>query len=271
MVPGTTIMNNWACFTRKRSYHILISTSELTKKCLLNTLRPGDTYICQVPSHYLNQHWLIVNGTLGNKEQWNSNQNTQLSIDENAFPNVVCKMAAILFKGSWVNWTEEVQWGRQNEHHFAYIFKLIFYENYCILIQTSLKFVSNGPISIDSDNGLVPNMPQTSIWTNDGLVYWHVTSPQQSHTDFIKKSLQSKSPFSTISWQWEGTGSWNPSSLKNQCLSIEHVQYHGCWWPSKARSQGINSQVIDWSPYWILQSHYQGAVSIWRCCKGIPI
>ena len=33
-----------------------------------------------VPSHYLNQCWFIVNWTLGNKLQWNSNQNIDILI-----------------------------------------------------------------------------------------------------------------------------------------------------------------------------------------------
>ena len=48
------------------------------------------------PSHYLNQCWNIVNWTLGNKLQWNLNRNLFIFIQENAFENVVWKMAAIL-------------------------------------------------------------------------------------------------------------------------------------------------------------------------------
>ena len=40
------------------------------------------------PSHYLNQCWLIVNCTLMNKRQWNSNQNTKLFIHKNAYKYV---------------------------------------------------------------------------------------------------------------------------------------------------------------------------------------
>ena len=58
-------------------------------------------------SHYLNQCCLIVNGTPGNKLQWNFSQNTKLFIHENAYKNVVCKMAAILFRLQCVN-TESV-------------------------------------------------------------------------------------------------------------------------------------------------------------------
>ena len=46
--------------------------------------------------HYLNQCWNIVNWTLGNKLQWDLYQNLNIFIQENAFENVVWKMAAIL-------------------------------------------------------------------------------------------------------------------------------------------------------------------------------
>ena len=48
------------------------------------------------PSHYLNQCWNIVNWTLRNKLQWDCNQNSHISIQENAFENVIWKMAPIL-------------------------------------------------------------------------------------------------------------------------------------------------------------------------------
>ena len=50
------------------------------------------------PSHYLNECWSIVNWTLGNKLHWNLNRNFYIFIQENAFENVLWKMAAIL---SW--------------------------------------------------------------------------------------------------------------------------------------------------------------------------
>ena len=52
-----------------------------------------------MPSHYLNQCWVIVNWTLRNKFQWNINQNTKLFIHEKASENIVCKMTAILSRG----------------------------------------------------------------------------------------------------------------------------------------------------------------------------
>ena len=58
-------------------------------------------------SHYLNQHWLIVNGTLKNKLQWNLNQNTAFFI--HAFETVVCEMADILSRGRWVKGQIEVR------------------------------------------------------------------------------------------------------------------------------------------------------------------
>ena len=44
--------------------------------------------------HYLNQCWNIVNSNLRNKLQWNLNRNSYIFIQENAFENVVCEMAA---------------------------------------------------------------------------------------------------------------------------------------------------------------------------------
>ena len=44
---------------------------------------------------YLYQCWNIVNWTLRNKLQCNDNQNSWIFIQENAFENVVWKMAAI--------------------------------------------------------------------------------------------------------------------------------------------------------------------------------
>ena len=55
------------------------------------------------PSHCLKQCWNIVNWTLRNKLQWNFNQNTKLFIHENASENILCKKAAILSRGRWVN------------------------------------------------------------------------------------------------------------------------------------------------------------------------
>ena len=48
------------------------------------------------PSHYLNQCWNVVNWTIRNKLQWNLKRNSYIFIQENAFENVVWKMAAIL-------------------------------------------------------------------------------------------------------------------------------------------------------------------------------
>ena len=33
--------------------------------------------------------------------------------------------------------------------------------------------------------------------------------------------------------------------MEDKVLFILHTQYHGCWWPGNARSQGINSHGID--------------------------
>ena len=50
------------------------------------------------PSHHLNQCWLIVTWTLGNKFQWNLHQKYNNFRSINGFENVVCKMTTILSK-----------------------------------------------------------------------------------------------------------------------------------------------------------------------------
>ena len=57
--------------------------------------------VYSAPSHYLNQFWSIVNWTIGNKFQWNFNQNTKFFIHENASENIVCETVAMLSRGRW--------------------------------------------------------------------------------------------------------------------------------------------------------------------------
>ena len=63
-----------------------------------------------MPSHYLNQCWIIVNWTLRNKLQLNFNWNSYIFIQENALDKVVCKMAAILSQPQWVNLTKSASY-----------------------------------------------------------------------------------------------------------------------------------------------------------------
>ena len=50
------------------------------------------------------QYWNIVNWTLGNKLQWNLNRDLYIFIQENAFENVVRKLAAILSRPQCVKY-----------------------------------------------------------------------------------------------------------------------------------------------------------------------
>ena len=147
-----------------------------------------------MPNHYLNQFWVIVNRILWNKLQRNLNRNTKLFIHENAFESVVCKMAAILSRGRWVNNVSHTQilhvvfcepntiiqchhymmkWAsifintlslRQNGRHFADdTLKPIFLnENVRISIKISLKFVPKGPINN------IPALVQIMAWRRPG-------------------------------------------------------------------------------------------------------
>ena len=52
----------------------------------------------------------IVNWTPWNKPQWNINRNSYIFIQENAFQNTVCEMAAILSRPQCVNLSFTFQW-----------------------------------------------------------------------------------------------------------------------------------------------------------------
>ena len=94
-----------------------------TWKESLNSVYPGDAMICQrstlfqitiswkptalpwlvacsVPSHYLDQCWLIVNWTLRNKLHRNSNKSTQLSFMKMSLKMLFAKWCP---RGRWVN------------------------------------------------------------------------------------------------------------------------------------------------------------------------
>ena len=72
--------------------------------------------ILLMPSHYLNDCWVIVNWTLRNNLQWNFDQNTKLSIHENASENIVCEMAAVLSKEWSVKWCNGDMLYRSQKH-----------------------------------------------------------------------------------------------------------------------------------------------------------
>ena len=54
---------------------------------------------CSAPSHYLSQHWIIVQYTIRDKLLWNLNKKTKLFIHKSAPENTACEMAAILSTG----------------------------------------------------------------------------------------------------------------------------------------------------------------------------
>ena len=79
-LPGAAYMRRW-------------TGSALVQERACRLLRSSD---------YLNQCWLIVNWTLRNRLQLDSNQNDKFFIHDNSFGNDICEMAAILSRGRWV-------------------------------------------------------------------------------------------------------------------------------------------------------------------------
>ena len=85
-------------FSFKTHYIFLIHWGWVTHICVGNLTIVGSYNGWLAPSHFLSQCWNVVNWTLRNKLQWNFNQNSCIFIKENAFHNVVCKIAPILFR-----------------------------------------------------------------------------------------------------------------------------------------------------------------------------
>ena len=123
---------------------------------------------------------IIVNWAIGNKFQWNFNQNTTICIQENEFELVRCKIPALLSQPQCVNTLRQ----RQNGCHFPKnIYKCILVnENVWVLIKISLKFVPNDPISN------IPALFQIMAWRRPGdkplsesmmvNLLAHITRPQ---------------------------------------------------------------------------------------------
>ena len=61
----------------------------------LNSIKKIELISSSALSHYSQQCLFFVNWTFRNKLQWNLNRHQYISIQENAFANVVCKMASI--------------------------------------------------------------------------------------------------------------------------------------------------------------------------------
>ena len=136
---------------------------------------------CSTPSHYRNQCWFTLNWTLGNKFQWNLNQNTTVFTEENQFENVVCTMTAILSLPQCVHWFP----GVITLHIFHISVHKTLHKNAiccygrnflskCLLWLTHWGRVAHICVSnltiIGSDNGLWPGRRQAIIWTSDGIL-----------------------------------------------------------------------------------------------------
>ena len=89
-----------------------LSLNELT-----NSSSPSATYMCQwiqsalvqimacslFATKPLYKPMFVINWTLKNKFQWNSNQSTKHFVHLNIAENNICEMVAILSRGRWVN------------------------------------------------------------------------------------------------------------------------------------------------------------------------
>ena len=110
------------------------------------------------PSHYLTQCWNIVDWTPRSKLQWNFKRYWYIFFQENAFENVVWKMAAILSRPQCV----KAVWGAVAVHGLC---------NTHIHVNNFQAKVDIREDIIGSDNGLSLERRQAIIWTNAGILF----------------------------------------------------------------------------------------------------
>ena len=148
-----------------------------------------------MPSHYLNQCWFIVNWNLRSKLQLNSNRDSNILNEENAFENVVWELSAIFSRSQCVNSLSPSdpatshylnQWWYSlllhicvTQHQWVntgtafswmkMIRCVIFYSNLTHWGWVTHICVSKLTIT-GSNNGLSPDRHQAIIWTNAGLL-----------------------------------------------------------------------------------------------------
>ena len=117
-----------------------------------------------MPSHYLNQLWLIVDSTLRNKLRWTFNQNATMSIQENWFENVtaVSKMTAIS------SWHDDVMAWKRFLHYGPYITggSMLMY-----MLRNRIHCYSRYSVSIMVTDAQVPTWRQ-DICNHHGEVHW---------------------------------------------------------------------------------------------------
>ena len=90
--------------THVASFDAIIHCAALMRQGIWSALVHIMVVTYSVPSHYVNQCWVIVNWTLRNKLQWNFNKKGKLFVHENASETIVCEMVDILSRERWVNY-----------------------------------------------------------------------------------------------------------------------------------------------------------------------
>ena len=155
-----------------------------------------------MPSHYLNQCWIIVNWTLRNKLLWNSYQNTKLFIHKNVFENIVCEMASVLSRGDELNKQCQRDVRRLASHRYLCYWRVCLFivmagfhfksppyhyvpgwlESRVTGVQSAIYISSHRPMSQFWFKRWLGTKQATFffIWTNDGAIHWWITRPKDT-------------------------------------------------------------------------------------------
>ena len=97
------------------------------------------------------------------------NQNTKISINENASENIVCEMAAILCRGRWVNNESAALCTKPSTQSKAK--PSVGYTDQTLTHWGWVTHICASKLTtIGSDNGFLPGWHQAAIWSNAGIL-----------------------------------------------------------------------------------------------------
>ena len=282
-------------------YQFTARLSGYTRRICINSMRPSDAYmhligsiVWTAPSHYLNHCWNIVNWTLGNKLQWNFNRNSNIFIQENAFENVVCKMASIclglnvlnecLYQHTWVNTSLTPLYANMWIKRFSVLIECcsegvvkcvhlppVFRVN---SLRPSDAYICVGNLAtIGSDNGLSPARRQAIIWTNAGIL---LIGPLGTNLSEILIGIQTFS-FTKMHLKMS-SAKRRPFCLGLNVLTLlTMATIRNARTPGQPRSLVTPSAVMDMATFWVATSGAEARRShatTWRTMRprtGSPV
>ena len=220
---------------------------------------------CSAPSHYLNQCCIIINWTLGNKPQWNSNWNTKCFIHDNSFENVFCEMAAILSRGRWVKAWMSIRSNRKKIGcNYLSIYYIKHWFSWSLLVNRqghwycSIRYIQYGiyfhELSIEINNIDITINKKTSHISSHYLIQcrlpvYKILQNKTTVMELMLHIIYQCDYYMMVSWYgnfFRVTGPWWGESTGPQWIPLAKASDAELWYVlSSAPEQTIKTLVIS--------------------------